>query len=442
MKMCRILAIIAFSSLTLLTACGGGSSNSTSSTSGSGSSGSSGSTTSNSVLLVVDSGPSSLPPGQGEEDLAYINTLSVCVPGTTTCQTIDHVQVDTGSEGLRILSSALTLSLPQQTSGSNIVSECVTFGDNTFVWGPVAGADIQIGGTGGELAKNVPIQIINSSTATPAPPSSCGSGDTQISDVTGLGANAILGVGLFRQDCGGGCATSLNNPGLYYGCASGVCNVMNEPVTAQLQNPVWMFPTDNNGVILQLPSIASGGQATAQGALIFGIGTQSNNSVGNAILLQPDQSTGFFAASFNNTTYNDWNGPGSGHGSSFIDSGSNGYFFLDSQTLVNQGFPIPDCSGTSNLQGFYCPASTQTINVSVIGENPSTGTPVGTGRSIQFTVANAQTLFNSNNTAFNDVGGPNSNSFDFGLPFFFGKSVYFGIENQKTPLGTGPLYAF
>jgi hypothetical protein len=434
MKRCRILAIIGFSSLTLLTACGGGSSNSTSSTSGSGSSGSSGGTTSNSVLLVVDSGPSGLPANQGEEDLAYI-TLTVCVPNTTTCQTLDHVQVDTGSEGLRIPSSALTLSLPQQTSGSNTVSECVTFGDNTFVWGPVAGADIQIAG---EVAKNVPIQIINSST----PPASCGSGDTQISDVTGLGANAILGVGLFEQDCGGGCVSTLNNPGLYYSCAATNCSIITEPLAAQLQNPVWMFPIDNNGVILQLPSIPSAGQTTAQGALIFGIGTQSNNSVGNAILLQPDQSTGFFAASFNGTTYNDWNGPASGHGSSFIDSGSNGYFFLDSQTLVNQGFPIPDCSGNSNLPGFYCPASTQAINVSVIGENPSTGTPVGTGRSIQFTVANAQTLFNSNNTAFNDVAGPNSNSFDFGLPFFFGKSVYFGIENQKTPLGTGPLYAF
>src|SRR5512140_2470345 len=34
-------------------------------------------------------------------------TVTVCVPGTSTCQSIDHVLVDTGSFGLRLASSAL-----------------------------------------------------------------------------------------------------------------------------------------------------------------------------------------------------------------------------------------------------------------------------------------------------------------------------------------------
>ena len=43
-------------------------------------------------------------------------SVTICVPGSTAnCQTIDGVLVDTGSSGLRILSSALTLTLPQQT---------------------------------------------------------------------------------------------------------------------------------------------------------------------------------------------------------------------------------------------------------------------------------------------------------------------------------------
>ena len=39
-------------------------------------------------------------------------SVTVCVPGTSTCQTIDHLLLDTGSTGLRIFSQALTIPLP------------------------------------------------------------------------------------------------------------------------------------------------------------------------------------------------------------------------------------------------------------------------------------------------------------------------------------------
>jgi hypothetical protein len=47
-------------------------------------------------------------------------SVTVCVPASSTCQTIPNVLVDTGSTGLRILGSALTISLTQQngTGGS------------------------------------------------------------------------------------------------------------------------------------------------------------------------------------------------------------------------------------------------------------------------------------------------------------------------------------
>jgi hypothetical protein len=58
-------------------------------------------------------------------------------------------------------------------------------------------------------------------------------------------------------------------------------------------------------------------------------------------------------------------------------------------------------------------------------------------------------LFNSNPTfsVFDDIGGPGVDPtlgpiFDFGLPFFFGKTVYTGIEGQTTPGGTGPYFAY
>jgi hypothetical protein len=35
-----------------------------------------------------------------------------------------------------------------------------------------------------------------------------------------------------------------------------------------------------------------------------------------------------------------------------------------------------------------------------------------------------------------------SNTFDWGLPFFYGRRVATAIENQQTATGTGPYVAF
>src|SRR5208337_1949151 len=58
-------------------------------------------TTGNVQPIVVDAGP----PGVGTVNEAFV-TVTVCLPNTSTCQNIDHVLVDTGSSGLRLLSSA------------------------------------------------------------------------------------------------------------------------------------------------------------------------------------------------------------------------------------------------------------------------------------------------------------------------------------------------
>lgn len=434
MKFEKLLAFIAIGSMALATACGGGSSSGTTTSTGGGSTGG-GSTTNNVATLTVDAGPDG-----NEQNLAFV-TINVCVPGTGTCQSIDHVQVDTGSSGLRLPIDVPNISLPAQTSGGNPVDECVGFGDGSFIWGPVATADIQIAG---EVAHSVPIQIASTAVA-PAAASNAGCPQDQTNQLaftTDFGAKGILGVGLFRQDCGEGCAVTASND-VYFACPAAGCNPIAQSLTAQLQNPVWMFATDNNGVLIQLPSVSASGQGTTTGSLVFGIGTQSDNAVGSATAIQPDTNTGNFGAQFNNVTYNDcqFQGcvPGQGEGSSFIDSGSNGIFFLDSQTLVNSGLAIPDCT---NDQSFYCPLSTQTINVGLFNENSSTGTVVGSPRATQFNVADADNLLLQGITATNDLGGQSPLSFDFGMPFFFGKTIFFGIEGQTTPLGTGPLYAF
>jgi hypothetical protein len=57
--------------------------------------------------IVVNAGPAN----------NYFNgaftSVTVCAPGTSSCQTIDGILVDTGSTGLRVLASSMTLSLPQ-----------------------------------------------------------------------------------------------------------------------------------------------------------------------------------------------------------------------------------------------------------------------------------------------------------------------------------------
>jgi hypothetical protein len=50
----------------------------------------------------------------------------------------------------------------------------------------------------------------------------------------------------------------------------------------------------------------------------------------------------------------------------------------------------------------------------------------------------------SDNEAFDTVAGPNSGSFDWGMPFFFGRNVYTAIEGVTPPSGVpaGPFVAY
>src|SRR5512138_1160758 len=94
----------------------------------------------NVLPVVVNAGPTNNALNQ------LFATVTICVPGTSTCQTIGGVLVDTGSVGLRLLSSAVTLPLPQQTGANGApVVECLPFVDG-FTWGPVQSADVKIAG--------------------------------------------------------------------------------------------------------------------------------------------------------------------------------------------------------------------------------------------------------------------------------------------------------
>ncbi len=363
---------------------------------------------SNVLAISVNAGPA------GNYANGAFASVTVCAPGASTCQTVNDILVDTGSSGLRILSSALTASLPaQKAADGNPVVECLPF-ISGYTWGPVQTADIEMAG---EKASSVPLQVV-SDTTYPVP-TDCADFGTSDDTLSSLGANGILGVGSFIQDCGPACvSTGSSNPGLYYECPASGCVVVAEALALQVANPVASFSTDNNGVLIELPAAGSP-ENSLSGSLIFGIGTQSNNALGTAQVYSVDD-YGDFITTYKSQTYNQ----------SFIDSGSNGLYFLGSGDTG-----LPACA---DADYFYCPSTTQTLSATTSG---ATGSPSAT---VSFSVANADDLFNNNPnaTVLGQLAGPNSLGFDWGLPFFYGRNIFTAIEGKTTPGGTGPYWAY
>ncbi|HEY6483636.1 MAG TPA: DUF3443 domain-containing protein [Steroidobacteraceae bacterium] len=374
--------------------------------------------------VTVDGGPPQL--ANPTANTLY-TSVTICVHGTTNCQTIDHIQVDTGSSGFRILASALTLTLPQQTDGNNNpIVECTQFIDG-YSWGPLRTADVQVSG---ESAANIAVQVIGDATYTTVP-SDCASTGTAEDTLDSFGANGILGVGPFISDCGAACTTSPNT--VYFTCPTATtCADAAVAEAQQVSNPVAFFATDNNGVILQLPSISASGDATVSGALVFGIGTQSNNGLGTAKVYAVDPGNGSMVTTYNGAALTD----------SFIDSGSNAYYFPDSS--------IPTCPSNSPAPGFFCPTSTLSLSATLQGA--TVNGVVGASSTVEFAIANAMNLFDVSTAiaAVDDLGAPSStsngfdgaNSFDWGLTFYFGRTVYTAIEQRNTSAGMGPYFAF
>ena len=383
---------------------------------------------SNMVSMTVGNGP--LGGNNDTFNIPYVS-VKVCNPLATQCVTINNVLVDTGSTGFRIMASVLKsagltlsdMSDPNPNLPNNTIYECLPFADG-YAWGGVARAQLEVGG---ETASDVPIQVIDDSTPQPTNiPNSCTKSLSSLDSASAFDANGVLGVGVFLQDCGTACAADASED-IYYTCsASGSCLSTTLPTADQLANPVALFATDNNGVLLQLPAISANGAATASGFLIFGIGTESNNAIGSAnVITANDQ--GDFTTQFN----------GSALPSSFIDSGSNGLYFNDSSDNSLKTCPSsfgPDASD------FYCPSSTLSFSAVSQGDN-------GVEITTDFQVADVGALSN-NDYAIDDVAGPAAPVtgfgayFDWGLPFFYGRTVFIGIEGTTVGSNTGPFYAY
>jgi hypothetical protein len=444
-----VLTGLAPALLFLLAGCGGGGSGSVVTPSNAGSS--SGGQASNSVAITVDSGPQ----GVDDADTPFI-TVTVCAPGSTSnCQTIDHVEVDTGSFGLRIISSviagtSLASALQAETSaGGNPVVECTQFADG-FSWGPIEKADVQIAG---ESASDVPIQVMGDSRFESEIPTACSSTGTEEDTIGTFGANAILGIGPFADDCGSGCATSASN-GWYYTCpangtSTGSCAGITLAESEQTTDPAAYFQTDNNGVIVELAS-ATEGASTSTGTLIFGIGTESNNSMTAKTLLTADSSYGDIG-----TTYTTMGGQEQFLPFSYFDTGSNAYYFADNSIPSGTACSGYQGYGSSNPASWFCPTSElNDLSATNTGQN-------GTESTVSFSIGNAYTLFNEypSGQVFDDLGASSGSqpsdcasqsaasqdlscAFDFGFPFFLGRNVYVAFAGANTSSGMGPYFAY
>jgi hypothetical protein len=409
-----------------LTACGGGSGGGTSASSTPPASNTNAAAPANALAVVVDRGPAVLVSAGQPAANTLFASVTLCTPGSTTCETIDHVSVDTGSVGLRIVASALSgaakmKALADPASGSPL-RECVQFADG-YTWGSVVVADVQIGGR--KLA-SLPLNLIGDAAAGSAPPD-CVSGPAE-NTVVSFGANGVLGIGNFLQDCGVDCVSHAIAGG-YYVCPSGgngaVCRATTVALDHQVPNPVGALGSDNNGVTVQVTAVPHPGALTATGTVYFGVGTQANNALGGAKLLTLD------AAGTLVTNYN-----GFAESGSFIDSGSNGYFFTD-----------PSLATCAHASSFYCP---------VVGTSPTSVAETaaisgrnGVNSTVGFTVDNADQLFAGNGTALPGLAGPSSGlsagfsgAFDWGLPFFYGRTVFVLFEGDALNGTAGPAVGF
>jgi hypothetical protein len=383
----------------------------------------------------------------------YINQVTVsiiiCAPGSTTnCQYISNLLLDTGSTGVRVFSSAISSSiynaLPKTGYGN-----CTSYASNNYDWGPMVLANVQLGQ---EMASNVPIQVIDNTygdTGTACVNSINANSSSEglnvnctpesancaaaYPDVAVSGYNGIVGVNFLAQDCGSYCVTN-SNAGLYFTCTStsgGTCTMSTAALSVQMTNPVSKLTYDNNGVILSFPYLGTSGVSNASGTLYLGIGTQPNNTPSSSVKTLTADPREFVSGSYNDN-YTMFSTLLNGNSViAFIDSGSGCMSFPAPTSPV-----LPEDSNTNDtFYGFYNPTSPTAVAATQVGYN-------GVQSALTFYVA-APTNSAVLPACSQNLGGSFiTGEFDWGLPFFLGRSVYVSVEGTTSTLdrNSGDLY--
>ena len=337
-------------------------------------------------------------------------SVTVCVPGTSMCETVDDVMVDTGSVGLRLQRSALKH--PEFFSAmagpdAHALAECYRF-VSSAAWGVVTRADVRLAAI---QTSSVPIQIVdkaNASYGDHGRPESCSNASKPTS-------NQTLGIApVSLNDCKDPCFISLEAP-RYYECTAASCLPIAKPVPATFRvvHPIAALPSDNNGYVLDVQAVPEAGAIATPGTLTLGIGTRSNNAldVTNVVDLAPD---GTFTTVWNGHAYS----------ASYFDTGTENYYFATSPSHAYK------C-------GFYwCATPEAEFSATLKGQTKEATT--------NFRVGDSASLLSSGKGAFRNVAivaGNDSRAFVWGMPFFVGRKVFVGLTDGSSASGNA-YYAF
>lgn len=336
--------------------------------------------------------------------------VTVCVPGTTTCATIDDVMIDTGAAGLRLDAAALPswLRLPAFVGPDGTpLAECLHF-VHDVAWGTLHRADIQLGAL---TAADLPIQIVGDSRKRPP---SCPDSDAPPT------SNGTLGLGPELSDCPGACRQSADRP-LVFACAGDACTPLPGDIAPpfRLPNPVSRLPVHNNGIVVELAAAPAGGAEALAGTLTFGVGTAANNRLGAALRVPLDRA-GRFTTLYRGRAYPE----------SYIDSGTPANIFAD-----------PDLQHCPTMDWAFCVAPERTLSAEIVGQD-------GARLPVPFPVGSYEAFSTANFGASASVAfaaEAQSKAFVWGAPFFAGKRVFVVMDGKAVPGvpgATGPFYAF
>jgi hypothetical protein len=321
----------------------------------------------------------------------------------------------------------ITLPLPPINDPVNVgagynEAECVGYLAGAQQWGAVVQADVILGG---ETASGVNMQEIDGNTPSGIPAdSNCASGAA--TSPTDSSYNGVIGVGFLSNDCGSGCVSAQATN--YYRCSdNSPCVPTPISPSYQVQNPISKMTEDfNNGISITLPSIGYCGRTDLTGYLTLGVGTLENNTppvTTNVLSADPTDLT--ILTTFEGQPYK-----------GYIDSGTNTFNFTP---IGSSAAELTNCGSTSEAPGFFCPTDNPTYSATMQSYSGGPLIPV------TFQIVNALSLVDSNNTAFATLGsnGGTAGEFDWGISFFFGRTVYVVQKDKSAPgLGVGPLWAF
>jgi Protein of unknown function (DUF3443) len=334
-------------------------------------------------------------------------SVTFCIPGTRECKTVDRIKLDTGSEGLRVQRSALAgLGLPiSMDSGGSEIAMCADFGGGSGDWGPIAKADLFLGDT---YAPGATVEVIDSTY--PSPGVSCFPNTTSEQ-------NGIIGMDTALAAPNGKSYFSCNSSGNSSSCTPIDLDLKDQPL-----NPITYMTQDSNGFLMRTPAVPATGLPNLRGEVIFGIGTAANNQPSkglNVCHVRPDD---FFRLSYNGNTY--W---------TKFDSGTNSF------NLPSDMSGIPFCQDSSV---YLCPVQPVELSVELLNADGSecapltvsvTGNFYGPGTPEQSWVE----------PGLGEIwGGETSQMLGLGIPFFFGRDIYYVLGGRSSPLGAGPAVAF